>query len=103
MTTVRGWSSRIEYWGDIDAPIVFFPHAWLDSSATFRFVADSLKTSCMSLHPISADHRHLGDALPVHGPVARHQGLERQRAEVIGAHVAQGVAVAAEGVPMVSQ
>lgn len=55
--TVRGLRYGIRHWGDIDAPIVFFLHGWMDSSATFQFVVDSLKTSW---HVIAPDWRGYG-------------------------------------------
>ncbi len=40
---------------------------------------------------------HVGHGLPVHARVACHQSLERQGGQVVGAHAAQGAAVAAKG------
>jgi pimeloyl-ACP methyl ester carboxylesterase len=43
----------------MDAPIVFFLHGWMDSSATFQFVVDALKTSW---HVIAPDWRGYGQS-----------------------------------------
>jgi hypothetical protein len=43
--TIRGLHYGIRHWGDPDAPLVFFLHGWMDSSATFQFVVDALKSS----------------------------------------------------------
>ena len=40
---------------------------------------------------------HVGHGLPVHARVARHQRFDRDSTQVVGAHTAQGAAVAAEG------
>ena len=57
--TVRGLRYGIRHWGDSDAPIVFFLHGWMDSSATFQFVVDALKTSW---HVIAPDWRGYGQS-----------------------------------------
>lgn len=57
--TVRGLRYGIRHWGDLKAPIVFFLHGWMDSSATFQFVVDALKTSW---HVIAPDWRGYGQS-----------------------------------------
>jgi pimeloyl-ACP methyl ester carboxylesterase len=57
--TVRDLRYNIRHWGDMDAPIVFFLHGWMDSSATFQFVVDSLKKSW---HVIAPDWRGYGQS-----------------------------------------
>ena len=56
---VRGLRYGIRHWGDPQAPLVFFLHGWMDSSATFQFVVDSLKTSW---HVIAPDWRGYGQS-----------------------------------------
>ncbi|MDZ4215434.1 MAG: alpha/beta hydrolase [Rhodocyclaceae bacterium] len=55
--SVRGLRYCIRHWGDPNAPIVFFLHGRMDSSATFQFVVDALKTSW---HVIAPDWRGYG-------------------------------------------
>lgn len=57
--TIRGLRYGIRHWGDPDAPLVFFLHGWMDSSATFQFVIDALKTSW---HVIAPDWRGYGQS-----------------------------------------
>ena len=54
---VRGLNYCIRHWGPPDAPAVFFLHGWMDTSATFQFVADALKKSW---HIIAPDWRGYG-------------------------------------------
>jgi pimeloyl-ACP methyl ester carboxylesterase len=56
---VRGLRYGIRHWGDRNAPVVFFLHGWMDSSATFQFVVDALKTSW---HVIAPDWRGYGQS-----------------------------------------
>lgn len=56
---VRGLRYGIRHWGNSDAPIVFFLHGWMDSSATFQFVVDSLKTFW---HVVAPDWRGYGQS-----------------------------------------
>lgn len=56
---VRGLRYGIRHWGDPDAPIVFFLHGWMDSSATFQFVVDALT---QSWHVIAPDWRGYGQS-----------------------------------------
>jgi pimeloyl-ACP methyl ester carboxylesterase len=56
---VRGLRYGIRHWGDPNAPVVFFLHGWMDSSATFQFVVDALKTSW---HVIAPDWRGYGQS-----------------------------------------
>lgn len=57
--TVRGLRYGIRHWGDAKAPLVFFLHGWMDSSATFQFVVDALKPSW---HIIAPDWRGYGQS-----------------------------------------
>ena len=57
--SVRGLRYGIRHWGDPSAPTVFFLHGWMDSSATFQFVVDSLK---QSWHVIAPDWRGYGQS-----------------------------------------
>ena len=57
--TVRDLRYGIRHWGNMDAPIVFFLHGWMDSSATFQFVVDSLRSSW---HVIAPDWRGYGQS-----------------------------------------
>ena len=56
---VRGLRYGIRHWGDRNAPVVFFLHGWMDSSATFQFVVDALKPSW---HVIAPDWRGYGQS-----------------------------------------
>ena len=56
---VRGLSYGVRHWGDPDAPVVFFLHGWMDSSATFEFVVKALQTSW---HVIAPDWRGYGQS-----------------------------------------
>jgi pimeloyl-ACP methyl ester carboxylesterase len=56
---VRSLRYGIRHWGSPDAPIVFFLHGWMDSSATFQFVVDALK---QSWHVIAPDWRGYGQS-----------------------------------------
>jgi pimeloyl-ACP methyl ester carboxylesterase len=49
--TVRGLRYGIRQFGDADAPVVFFLHGWMDSSATFQFVVEALKKSWRIVAP----------------------------------------------------
>jgi len=57
--TVRGLRYGVRHWGDPNAPLVFFLHGWMDSSATFQFVVDALK---QSWHVIAPDWRGYGQS-----------------------------------------
>jgi pimeloyl-ACP methyl ester carboxylesterase len=57
--TIRGLRYGIRHWGDPEAPLVFFLHGWMDSSATFQFVVDALKRSW---HVIAPDWRGYGQS-----------------------------------------
>ena len=57
--TVQGLRYGIRHWGSPSAPPVFFLHGWMDSSATFQFVVDSLKKSW---HVIAPDWRGYGQS-----------------------------------------
>jgi len=49
--TVRSLRYGIRQWGDADAPVVFFLHGWMDSSATFQFIVEALKKSWRIIAP----------------------------------------------------
>lgn len=57
--TVRGLRYGVRHWGNPKAPLVFFLHGWMDSSATFQFVVDALK---QSWHVIAPDWRGYGQS-----------------------------------------
>lgn len=57
--TVRGLRYGVRHWGDPQAPVVFFLHGWMDSSATFQFVVDALQRSW---HVIAPDWRGYGQS-----------------------------------------
>jgi len=57
--TVRGLRYGVRHWGDTKAPIIFFLHGWMDSSATFQFVVEALQTSW---HVIAPDWRGYGQS-----------------------------------------
>jgi pimeloyl-ACP methyl ester carboxylesterase len=57
--SIRGLRYGIRHWGNADAPIVFFLHGWMDSSATFQFVVESLN---QSWHVIAPDWRGYGQS-----------------------------------------
>ncbi len=59
LITVRGLRYGVRHWGDARAPVVFFLHGWMDSSATFQFVVEALKTSW---HVIAPDWRGYGQS-----------------------------------------
>ena len=54
---IRGVSYCVRHWGSPDAPMLFFLHGRMDSSATFQFVVDALK---QSWHIIAPDWRGFG-------------------------------------------
>ncbi len=57
--TVRGLRYAIRHWGETDAPMLFFLHGWMDSSATFQFVVEALLPSW---HIIAPDWRGYGES-----------------------------------------
>ena len=63
--TVRGLRYNVRHWGPDDAPMVFFLHGWMDSSATFQFVVDGLSREW---HVIAPDWRGYGDSEWCGGP-----------------------------------
>lgn len=54
---IRGISYNIRHWGPADAPVLFFLHGRMDSSATFQFVVDALE---QPWHIIAPDWRGYG-------------------------------------------
>jgi pimeloyl-ACP methyl ester carboxylesterase len=57
MLTVRGLRSHVRHWGREGAPILFMAHGWMDVSASFQFVVDSLAGDW---HVIAPDWRGFG-------------------------------------------
>lgn len=62
---IRGLRYNIRHWGAADAPVVFFLHGWMDSSATFQFVVDALQ---QEWHVIAPDWRGYGQSEWIHRP-----------------------------------
>ncbi|NMG75678.1 alpha/beta fold hydrolase [Aromatoleum diolicum] len=56
---IRGLRYNVRHWGTPDAPVVFFLHGWMDTSATFQFVVDALK---QDWHVIAPDWRGYGES-----------------------------------------
>jgi len=54
---VRGHQYHCRHWGNPDAPILFMLHGWMDVSASFQFVVDSLQADW---HVIAPDLRGFG-------------------------------------------
>lgn len=54
---VRGLRYHIRHWGSESAPRLFMLHGWMDMSASFQFVVDSLKNDW---HVIAPDWRGYG-------------------------------------------
>jgi len=54
---VRGLCYAVRHWGPADAPVVFMLHGWMDSSPTFQFVVDALRSEW---HVIAPDWRGYG-------------------------------------------
>lgn len=54
---VRGLRYHIRHWGDEAAPRLFMLHGWMDMSASFQFVVDSLRHEW---HVIAPDWRGFG-------------------------------------------
>ncbi|MES2740115.1 MAG: alpha/beta hydrolase [Pseudomonadota bacterium] len=55
--TVRGLSCHVRHWGREGAPKLFMLHGWMDVSASFQFVVDSLQGDW---HVIAPDWRGFG-------------------------------------------
>jgi pimeloyl-ACP methyl ester carboxylesterase len=55
--SVRGLRYHIRHWGNEDAPRLFMLHGWMDVSASFQFVVDSLR---QDWHVIAPDWRGYG-------------------------------------------
>jgi pimeloyl-ACP methyl ester carboxylesterase len=54
---VRGLRYHVRHWGNEGAPKLFMVHGWMDMSASFQFVVDSLK---QDWHVIAPDWRGFG-------------------------------------------
>jgi pimeloyl-ACP methyl ester carboxylesterase len=54
---IRGHQYHCRHWGNPDAPKLFMLHGWMDVSASFQFVVDSLKKEW---HVIAPDLRGFG-------------------------------------------
>lgn len=54
---LRGITYQVRHWGDAGAPMVFFLHGWMDTSATFQFVVDALPPHW---HVVAPDWRGYG-------------------------------------------
>lgn len=55
--SVRGLRTHVRHWGRAGAPIVFMTHGWMDMSASFQFIVDSLQGDW---HVIAPDWRGFG-------------------------------------------
>ncbi|MFC5513838.1 alpha/beta fold hydrolase [Massilia jejuensis] len=55
--TVRGLRTHVRHWGRAGAPKLFMSHGWMDMSASFQFVVDSLAGDW---HVIANDWRGFG-------------------------------------------
>jgi pimeloyl-ACP methyl ester carboxylesterase len=55
--SIRDHEYHCRHWGNPDAPILFMLHGWMDVSASFQFVVDSLKADW---HVIAPDLRGFG-------------------------------------------
>lgn len=54
---IHGLRYCVRHWGNCDAPKIFLLHGWMDSSATFQFVADAMR---QEWHLIAPDWRGYG-------------------------------------------
>lgn len=54
---IRDHLYHCRHWGSVDAPVLFMLHGWMDVSASFQFVVDSLKEDW---HVIAPDLRGFG-------------------------------------------
>lgn len=54
---IRGLRHHFRHWGDTDAPMVLALHGWMDSSASFQFIADHLGSG---FHLVAPDWRGFG-------------------------------------------
>jgi pimeloyl-ACP methyl ester carboxylesterase len=55
--TIRGLRYNVRHWGERDAPRLFLLHGWMDTSSTFQFVVDALRSAW---HVIAPDWRGYG-------------------------------------------
>lgn len=51
--------TRLLHWGENDKPLLVLLHGWMDSAATFQFIADQLATDW---HLVAPDLRGFGDS-----------------------------------------
>jgi pimeloyl-ACP methyl ester carboxylesterase len=61
---IRGLRYHVRHWGRAGAPKLFMLHGWMDVSASFQFVVDSLRRDW---HVIGPDWRGFGLTAPVDG------------------------------------
>ena len=54
---IRGLRYNVRHWGERDAPRLFLLHGWMDTSSTFQFVVDALRSAW---HVIAPDWRGYG-------------------------------------------
>ncbi|MDX3905039.1 MAG: alpha/beta hydrolase [Pigmentiphaga sp.] len=54
---IRGLRHHFRHWGDTGAPLLLALHGWMDSSATFQFLADDLG---QRFHLVAPDWRGFG-------------------------------------------
>lgn len=54
---IRGLRYAVKHWGNPDAPKLFLLHGWMDSSASFQFIVDSMQEEW---HLIAPDWRGYG-------------------------------------------
>ncbi len=55
--SIRGLQYHVRHWGDSNAPMLFMLHGWMDVSASFQFLVDTLKRDW---HVIAPDWRGFG-------------------------------------------
>ena len=60
---IRGLRYCVRHWGKPTAPKVFLLHGWMDSSASFQFIADALQ---QEWHLIAPDWRGYGQSEYLH-------------------------------------
>jgi len=55
---VRGLQTRVFEWGNLENPTLFYLHGWMDSGASFKYVADYLSSD---YHIVAPDLRGFGE------------------------------------------
>ncbi len=63
--TIRGLRLHVRAWGPVDAPRLFLLHGWMDCSASFQFLVDSLAGDWRIIAP---DWRGFGQSQWLHQP-----------------------------------